>query len=479
MTKVMNIVLKKPILVAGVSLSFLLWIGQNITHHLGEISNLTFFVVVFFGGCSFILSKTKKNTLVTSSFKNINITDFEQKTLEIDRLIDTLVEEAKSSDKIEYSQQNYHLFKQNLSKVSEIIQRQNLQVGILNQGNYHHKLLPVFEKEFTNTELNEVKYRVDNLKYLIKQNEQILLQNDLILFVIKGDLTDSEKALIQQIKDNKQRILILFDDVEFGLEEDKNLIWQNIKNSLEGIIPTAEIIKISSQAQKVKVIKYQDNLNYQESEEITPTQYGQLVDSYSQILEAETEKLILLTAYRNALHLEAKIKGILNQIRKAKSLVVMEKYQVMAATATFANPVASLDLLAAAAINTQMIVDLSKIYQQQLSLNQAREVSIALGKLMMKLGIVEISSQAVGNLLKSNALTFVAGGIIQGVSAAYLTRVCGLSLVEYYQEAELNNAQSINLNLLKEKIKFIFQQTKENNLFSQFVQTTALRLKNS
>ena len=475
----MTIVLKKPILVAGVSLSFLLWLGDNITHHLGEMSNLTFLVVIFFGGCSIILSKTRKKTPVNSSFKKISITDFEQKTLEIDRLIDTLVEEAKSSDKLEYSQQNYHLFKQNLSNISEIVQRQNLQIGILNQSSYQLNLTQLFQQQSTDIKINEINYRVDNLQHLVEQNQQLLLNNDLILFVIKGDLTESEKTLIQQIKDNQQRIFVIFDDVEFALQEDKNLIWQNIKHSLAGIIKAEEVIKISSQTQKVKVIKYQNNFNYQESEEITPTEYAQLVSTYSQIVEAEKEKLILFTAYRNALNLEKKIKGILNQIRKAKSLVVIEKYQLIAATTTFANPVASLDLLAAAAINTQMIVDLSKIYQQPLSLSQAQEVSIALGKLMMKLGIVEISSQAVAHLLKTNALTFIAGGIIQGVSAAYLTKVCGLSLVEYYQEVGLSNAKSINLNLIKDKIKLIFQQTKENNLFTQFVQSTALRLKNS
>ena len=266
----------------------------------------------------------------------------------------------------------------------------------------------------------------------------------------------------------------MFDDLEFSLQEEKKLIWQNIKNSLQGIISEAEVIKISSQTQKIKVIKYQDNLNYQELEEITPVQYTQLTDIYTHIVETEREKLVLLTAYRHALGLEAKIYTILNQIRKAKAVTSIEKYQIVAATTTFANPVASLDLLATAAINTQMIVDLSKIYQQPLSVTQAQEIAIALGKLMMKLGIVELSSQAVANILKTNALTFVAGGLIQGVSAAYLTRICGLSLVEYYKTINVDQSQGINLNIIKEKIKVIFQQQKENNIFTKFVKNTAV-----
>ena len=97
---------------------------------------------------------------------------------------------------------------------------------------------------------------------------------------------------------------------------------------------------------------------------------------------------------------------------------------------------------------------------------------------MMKLGIVEVSSQAVTHLLKTNAVTFVAGGVIQGVSGAYLTRLCGLSLVEYY-ETNQNNGEGFNLNAVKEKIQTIFQQTKENNLLTNFVQNTAVLLKAS
>ena len=476
----MTIVLRKPILVAGVSLSFLLWLGQSLTHHLGEIGNLTFLVVIFFGGFSIILSKTQKKGKVTApACTNINISDFQKKTAQIDSLIDTLVKEAKSSDKLEYSQQNYHLFKQNLTKIIDILQRSDLRIGILNSNNNSFNLSQLINKKFADVQVNSIANSLNNSNFQDEQKSQILLNNDLIFFVIQGDLTDSEKNLIKEIKNNQQRLLVLFDDIEFSLQEEKELIWQNIKNSLQGIIPEEEVIKISSQSRKVKVIKYHDNLNYQESEEIFQAKYEQLIDIYKNTVKEEKEKLILFTAYRNAINLETKIKQILNQIRKSKALVVIEKYQIIAATATFANPVSSLDLLATAAISTQMIVDLGKIYQQSLSISQAQEISIALGKLMMKLGIVEISSQAVTNILKSNAFTFVAGGVIQGISAAYLTKICGLSLVEYYQVANTTNSQGINLNIIKEKIQLIFQKNKDNNVFNKFVQNTALLFKTS
>ena len=64
----MTIVLRKPILVAGVSLSFLLWLGQSLTGYLGEIGNLTFLIVIFFTGFSLILGKTKNKAQVANHF---------------------------------------------------------------------------------------------------------------------------------------------------------------------------------------------------------------------------------------------------------------------------------------------------------------------------------------------------------------------------------------------------------------------------
>ncbi len=100
---------------------------------------------------------------------------------------------------------------------------------------------------------------------------------------------------------------------------------------------------------------------------------------------------------------------------------VIEQYQWIAAAAAFANPVPALDILATAAINAQMVMDLGNVYQQKFSLEQAQTVAGAMGSLMLKLGLVELSTKAVSTVLKSNAITFVAGGVVQGVSAAYLT----------------------------------------------------------
>ena len=97
---------------------------------------------------------------------------------------------------------------------------------------------------------------------------------------------------------------------------------------------------------------------------------------------------------------------------------------------------------------------------------------------MIKLGLVELSTHAISSLLKSNAITYVAGGATQGISAAYLTRVAGLSLVEYFQEQEINPNQNHNLDIekLSTKIKQVFEQTKRTEILQSFVKQTIPQL---
>jgi uncharacterized protein (DUF697 family) len=476
----MNIFVKKPILIAGVSISFLLWIAQSLKNSVGEMGDFSVLALTLIAGFWLIYQrKNNKKVLNSSQPLSINFSDFQKKITSIKKMLSALIIEIKESENKELYKKNYDVFEKRLTVIDNNSKKNYLDLAIISTN----KVSTLSLNNILKTHFTDVKFQI-NIKILNTlenpdTNLKILsFQSDLVLFIIHGDITESEKQTIQIIINNNQKMLVLFNDIEYNLTEEKTLLFENIKTKLKDIIESKYIIKISTKTQKVKVKKYQDETNYKEWEEITKGECQLLTDTLKNIIDEEKQKLILLTAYRNAINLQQEIQQKLNLVRKQKALPLIEKYQVIAATATFANPVSSLDLLATAAINTQMIVDLSSIYQQSLSLNQAQEISIALGKLMVKLGIVEISSQAITAILKTNIITFIAGGVIQGISAAYLTRLCGLSLIEYYEIADFSNNETINMTKIKEKLQSIFQKNKDDNLLTKFVQKTALQFQN-
>jgi uncharacterized protein (DUF697 family) len=228
----------------------------------------------------------------------------------------------------------------------------------------------------------------------------------------------------------------------------------------------------------VKVRKYQADGNVQEWMEQPAADVQQLTQQLNEILVQQSQQLVWTTTTRQALLLKAEAKNYLNGVRCDRATPIIEQYQWIAAAAAFANPVPALDILATAAINAQMVMDLGNIYQQKFSLEQAQTVAGTMGSLMLKLGLVELSTKAISTVLKSNAVTFVAGGLVQGVSAAYLTRVAGLSLIAYFEQQEiaLDSGNNLNLDKLRQTLQNVFQQNQQLAFLQGFVKQGVKRL---
>lgn len=302
------------------------------------------------------------------------------------------------------------------------------------------------------------------------------IASDLVLFVTNGDLTDSEFQTLQQLTGN-QRLMLVFNKQDQFLQDEQATLLFSLRQRMQEKLKADDVVAIAASPSPTKVRQHAADGSVQEWMEQRTPEISQLTQQLEQILAQEAQCLVWATTRRAAVALKAEVKTVLNSVRRDRALPVVEQYQWIAATA-FANPVPALDLLATAAINAQMVMDLGAIYQQKFSFQQAQTAAGTLGKLMLQLGLVELSTKAVSTVLKSNAITFVAGGVVQGVSAAYLTRLAGLSLVEYFQQQEVaTNAESgLNLDKLGQTLQKVFQQNQQIGFLQAFVKQGVGRL---
>src|SRR6478672_3226200 len=308
---------------------------------------------------------------------------------------------------------------------------------------------------------------------------ELAIASDLVLFVTAGDLTDPEFQTLRQLTAVHQRLLLVFNKQDQYLPEERFLVMQQIQQRMKGLIKTEDVVAIAAAPSPVKVRQHQEDGSVQERMEQPSADLTLLTQSLNQILKQEGQQLVWASTFRAAVALKAEAKTVLNGVRRDRALPVIEQYQWIVAATAFANPVPALDLLATAAINAQMVIDLGAIYQQKFSLQQAQTLAGTLGSLMLKLGLVELSTQTIGGILKSNAITFVAGGIAQGVSGAYLTRLAGLSLIEYFQAQEVATTVEgslLNLNQLGETLQKVFQANQRVAFLQSFVKQGVARL---
>jgi hypothetical protein len=234
-----------------------------------------------------------------------------------------------------------------------------------------------------------------------------------------------------------------------------------------------DLVAIATQPQPVKVRRHHRDGTYTEVLEHPTPQLDALTQRLTQVITTETEQLILQQTYRKTRHLQTQIQHQLNLARRQLALPIIERYQWITAATAFANPFATLDLLAAAAITGNMVIELGHLYKLKFSLDQAQAVATTLATTLLKLGLVEVSTQALSSLLKGHTLTFVAGGLIQGTSAAHLSRVAGLSLVEHFQTLSATASKTPEANWqpqqLKQILTRVFQEEQRLDMLKNLV----------
>jgi uncharacterized protein (DUF697 family) len=303
---------------------------------------------------------------------------------------------------------------------------------------------------------------------------------DLVLFVTTGDLRDSEFRAIEPLIKRDQRVVLLFNKQDQYLPDERPLILQQLRERMQGLMDSDDIVAIAAQPAPVIVRRQQADGSVQETLEQPEPDIALLQARLTEILAQQGPQLILNTVLRQAKVLNIVVQNELNQFRRTRALPIIEQYQWIAAAAAFANPVPSLDLIATASVTAQLVVDLGAIYQQKFSIDQAKTVMVNLAEQMVKLGLVEAATQAISPLLKSHALTYVAGGTLQGLSAAYLTHIAGLSLVEYFEEQSLQlHAQTekpFQLDRLVQKIKAVLQDNQRSVFVQRLVKQGINRL---
>ncbi|MEB3341966.1 DUF697 domain-containing protein [Okeania sp.] len=469
----MAIKLQRPILVGGIGLSLLLWLLDSVQNSVAEFGGTTMLGIMAASLGVWLLKRPKsllpqKTTIIPSPTKEVA----EQAIASLNTTIDKLILEVEGINKSEKISNDINQLCQQVTTLTKELERKELSIVITgNQGVGKTALIEILKSEWISR--NSQKIEVTDLTWQsewITKNEvpiNPLSSYDLILFLTTGDLIDSEFQALSKLTTFGQRFILIWNKQDLYLPGQKPQIFQKIKETLSTINSEENLVGISAKPNSIKVRKYQQDGSIQESTEPQLPEISELTVKLNQILAEEKEKLVWATTIRKAEIVRLEAKNILNQIRRERAIPVIEQYQWIAAATAFANPVPTLDLLATAAINTQLIVDLSTIYEQKFSLEKGKQVAGTMAELMFKLGLVELSTKTLSTILKSNSVTFVAGGAIQAVSAAYLTRVAGVSLVEYF--ATQTDTNSVNIEKLGNIIQSVFSKTQENNFLKSFV----------
>jgi uncharacterized protein (DUF697 family) len=289
---------------------------------------------------------------------------------------------------------------------------------------------------------------------------------DGVVLVTDGDITDSALTLLRERVMAGQGAVLVFNKQDHYDPTDQQTILAQLQQQMASLPVPVPVVSTAAAPRPIKVRRHQADGTVIEMMETPDPAIAALHTTLAAALVAERPTLVAATVLRRAQALRQQVQTDLNRLRRDRAMPLIDQLQWVAGAAAFANPVPTLDLLATVAINGQLIMDLGKLYGFNLSLDEAKTAAGTLASLTVKLGLVELSTQVLTAVLKSHFATYLAGGLVQGLSAAYLTRMAGLSLVEYFEQAALvgTPATALSWAAIAQRLQSTIQQNRQLSL---------------
>jgi small GTP-binding protein len=286
---------------------------------------------------------------------------------------------------------------------------------------------------------------------------------DLLLFVVDNDLRQSESQPLKILAEIGKRSLLVFNKTDLYTESDQKLILNRLKQRVKDVIHPEDVMAVAAAPQ---VVTLPQGEQVQPDPEILP-----LIDRIVAVLRTEGEDLMVDNILLQSQRLGEEARQLIETQRKKQAEKIINRYQWIGAGVVAATPLPGIDLLATAAVNTQMVIEIGKVYGCELNADRGRELAISLAKTLGSLGIVKGAIQLITTALHLHIGTLVVGKAIQGITTAYLTRIAGKSFIEYFRQD-----QDWGDGGITEVVQQQFQLIRKEEFVKQFIKDAIVRV---
>jgi len=292
---------------------------------------------------------------------------------------------------------------------------------------------------------------------------QLATEADLLLFVLDDDLRQSEFKPLRTLAKIGKRSLLVLNKIDRYTAADREAILGRLRDRVQEFIAPADVVAIAARPQPVRL---ENGEILEPDPNILP-----LLRRIAAVLRAEGQELVADNILLQSQRLGEEARQLIDTQRLHQAEKVVERFQWIGAGVIWAMPLPVVDLLGAAAVNTQMVIDIGKVYGCDLNRERGRELAISLAKTLGGLGIVRGVVQIVTSALRLSISGFLIGTAIQSVSAAYLTRIAGKSFIEYFR-----NNQDWGDGGITEVVQQQFQLNRREEFIKTFIQEALSKL---
>lgn len=250
-------------------------------------------------------------------------------------------------------------------------------------------------------------------------------QADLLVLVVDGDLRASEQEVFAALAGLGKRLLLVLNKCDLRGEREEQRLLSLLRQRCGPGLAAADLIAVSAAPQSVP----QPGRHPLQPE----PEVEALLRRIAEVLHADGEDLIADNLLLQSNRLSQASRDLLAGQRRADGLAIVDRYMWIGAGVLVATPLPGLDLLGTAAVNAQMVMELARLHGIELGRDRAQELALSVGRTLAGLGLVKGGVSLLSGALSLNLPALLASRAIQAVSAAWLTRVAGLSFLRYFE----------------------------------------------
>lgn len=260
---------------------------------------------------------------------------------------------------------------------------------------------------------------------------EVANRSDLVMFVLDGDLTETERGALQALLQQGRPVLVVLNKKDLYTQEELQALLSSVREKTAGLVNAKDVLAVAADPRPQTLIE----VNADGLENVSRRPRAPDVEALKlrlwEILEAEGKTLAALNASLFAADLSDQVGQRMLAARREIGDKVIRTYCIGKGIAVAFNPVPVADLFAAAFVDVGMVLHLSRVYALPLSRREAGSLVAVIvaeaAALMGSVWALHFVSAAlkVGTLGLSTILTAGAQGAIAWYSTYLVGRVAG------------------------------------------------------
>ncbi len=257
--------------------------------------------------------------------------------------------------------------------------------------------------------------------------------SDLVLFVVDGDMTQSERDALATLARTERPLLLVLNKADRYGDDERARLIARLREHAAGIVAAENVILAAARPAARRIVEIDRDSRERERSETPPPDVAGLRARLVAICEREGKTLSALNASLAAGRLSDQVAQRIAETRRELAAKLIRQYCLAKGVTVALNPVPVADLLAAAALDAALVMHLGRVYGLPLTRGEAgRLIATIAAQLAALMGAVW-GVHLVASALKgaSAGLSTVVTAGAQGALAWYATLLVGRAAERY------------------------------------------------